>query len=212
MESINAKKVSDDEKYAITRTGLPNCYRVVIRYGYAEEGMSKELGKLVYTHLRNYIVTELLPDGRSSAIIHPSQDINPRVENTLLHRGGSKSGSKEEGVNNIEKQVEKAADSSGSTTSATVPTTTDDSGHSIKPPAVDMNERDRRLHALDEAYNQQVLYIIGKAELQIPQKMNIFKRVFMSAFLYLRDLTNEKASNWRLPHDKLVEVGFIREL
>src|ERR1700761_9050842 len=76
-------QVPPDDKFAITRTGLPNCYRMVIRYGYAEQVLSKELGKTVYTELRNYVITELLPDGRSSAIVNPREG---RVTNTMARR------------------------------------------------------------------------------------------------------------------------------
>jgi KUP system potassium uptake protein len=58
-----------------------------------------------------------------------------------------------------------------------------------------------------------VLYIFGKEELQLPPVgYNIIQRVFLGAFLWMRDSTNEKVTSLRIPIDKVVEVGFIREL
>jgi len=81
------------------------------------------------------------------------------------------------------------------------------------PAPVSNIERDRRLNALDTAFAQQVLYIFGKEELQIPSAgYNIFKRLFLSGFLLMRNSTNEKVTSLKIPMDKLVEVGFIHEL
>jgi KUP system potassium uptake protein len=181
---------------------------MVIRYGYAEQVLSKELGKTVYTELRNYVITELLPDGRSSAIVNPHEG---RVTNTMARRLEEKE-PKPLAVKDL-KLSENATETGSSSASKTLPAATDSIDSKPKAPIVDINERDSRLQAIDDAYKQQVLYVVGKTELKIPEKgFNIIRRFFLGAFLYLRDLTNEKSTSLRIPMDKLVEVGFIREL
>jgi len=81
------------------------------------------------------------------------------------------------------------------------------------PLPISNTERERRIAALDTAFAQQVLYIFGKEELQIPSTgYNIFQKLFLSGFLLMRNSTNEKVTSLKIPMDKLVEVGFIREL
>jgi hypothetical protein len=202
---------------------------MVIRYGYAEQVLSKELGQFVYTELQKYIVTELLPDGRSAAIVNPHGP--PPVIDTMANRlkDRSKKGDSSylespdelrsstasaSGIdaNSYDKPID--SESSSKITSANVLTKTSSMViDGQKPPVVDMNERERRMKALEEAYKQQVLYIVGKTELLVPDKEgNFIRRFFLAVFLYLRDLTNERATSLRIPMDKLVEVGFIREL
>jgi KUP system potassium uptake protein len=202
---------------------------MVIRYGYAEQVLSKELGQFVYTELQKYIVTELLPDGRSSAIVNPrgAKLVTETIAKRLKDRG------KKDGVSsyldkpaelksstitssaNDGDSFEKPGDSevSSKLNSPIASSSIERPDHSPKPPVVDINERERRLKTLEAAYKQQVLYIVGKTELRVPDKgENIFRRVFLSVFLFLRDLTNEKSTSLRIPMDKLVEVGFIRDL
>jgi KUP system potassium uptake protein len=185
------------------------------------------LGKTVYTELRNYIVAELLPDGRSSAIVNPRED---PVLNTMARRHGEKDTvdlKLPKNPNETDSSTQPMLQENNTSTENTVQAGlsgasavdqakgSDDNKTENRPkqPVVDINERHRRLHAIDEAYKQQVLYVVGKTELNVPEKgFNIFRRFFLGVFLYLRDMTNEKSTSLRIPMDKMVEVGFIREL
>jgi KUP system potassium uptake protein len=187
----------------VTRTGLPNCYRIVVRYGYAEHAITTKLGGIVYDELRKYILTELLPDGRSTAVEPPKA-----VESVLG-----------EGVAMTAEPADLSTKSGGETPSSNSNAVESSiAQENIKhvvgtPVPVSNTERDRRVQALDTAFAEQVLYIFGKEELQIPSGgYNIFKRFFLSAFLLMRNSTNEKVTSLKIPMDKLVEVGFIREL
>lgn len=72
----------------------------------------------------------------------------------------------------------------------------------------------RRLESLDNAYETQVLFIVGKLQLRYPEasKYNIVKRVLLMAFLWMRESTMEKVTSMKVSMDKLVECGFIREI
>lgn len=71
-----------------------------------------------------------------------------------------------------------------------------------------------RLETLDSAYKNQVLFIVGKLQLRYPEtsKYNLFKRVLLMSFLWMRESTMEKVTSMKVSIDKLVECGFIREI
>lgn len=173
-----------------------------MRYGYAEHAITTKLGGIVYAELRKYIMTELLPDGRSTAIEPPMAAQSVVAEPEAI-------GATED----------LAAKKGGETPSSNSnPVESGIAQESIKhvvgtPLPISDTERERRLTALDTAFAQQVLYIFGKEELQIPSTgYNIFQKIFLSGFLLMRNSTNEKVTSLKIPMDKLVEVGFIREL
>lgn len=156
----------------------------------------------MYEELRKYILTELLPDGRSS-VLEP-----PKAAESVL---ADPSAVTAEPADTLAKQEDKPLPKSD-TVEARI--ATENTKHVVGTPApISSTERDRRLKALDTAFGQQVLYIFGKEELQIPSTgHNIFKKFFLSGFLLMRNSTNEKVTSLKIPMDKLVEVGFIREL
>ena len=68
------------------------------------------------------------------------------------------------------------------------------------------------LATLQKAYATQVVYIVGKEQMRIRAKTNIWRRVTLSAFLWLRDNTRSKMANLDIPVERLVEVGFVKEV
>lgn len=71
----------------------------------------------------------------------------------------------------------------------------------------------RRLKALDSAYSTQVVFIVGKEQLRLMvAKNNVFKRFVLTLFLWIRDNTRAKVSSMKIPVEKLVEVGFVKEI
>lgn len=180
----------EDEKYALTRTGLPNCYRMVIRYGYSESPMTKQLGRIVYDQLRDYIIHELRPNGGASVV-------EPGVITGIP----------------IDTATTTSSDKPVSSTKAESKKRPSDDLTAAAEPAILDNERARRLAALDAAYRTQVVFIVGKEDLIVPEKAyNILRRSILSAFLFMRESTGEKVASMKIPTDKLVEVGFIREI
>lgn len=71
----------------------------------------------------------------------------------------------------------------------------------------------RRLAALDKAFATQVVYVVGKEELRLlAYKNGTMKRLMLSIFLWLRENTRTKVAKMNIPVEKLVEVGFVREI
>lgn len=65
---------------------------------------------------------------------------------------------------------------------------------------------------LDAAYSHKVLYIVGKEQMKIKPNTARVRKVFLHVFLWIRDNTRNKMANLRLPTDKLIEVGFLKEI
>jgi KUP system potassium uptake protein len=69
-----------------------------------------------------------------------------------------------------------------------------------------------KLSKLDEAYAHKVLYIIGKEEMKIKTDASYFRKGLLHVFLWLRDNTRNKMANLGVPTDKVIEVGFLKEI
>jgi KUP system potassium uptake protein len=71
----------------------------------------------------------------------------------------------------------------------------------------------KELQTLDQAYAAQTVYIVGKEQLRLLKNTNnILKRVILHVFLWIRDNTRAKVASMKIPVEKLVEVGFVKEI
>jgi len=183
--------VPDDERYAVTRTGLPNCYRMIIRYGYSEQAVSPQLGRIVYDEIRKYIISM----GRKSAPMpsNASRDPSSTEDPTRTLADTDKDENTPAGTEKDQSSV---------------------AGSINEGNAVELDEDiQKRLETLDSAYRSQTVYMLGKEHLKLPERgINIFKRFLLGVYLFLRDSTGEKVVAFRIPMNKMVEVGFIKEL
>jgi KUP system potassium uptake protein len=68
------------------------------------------------------------------------------------------------------------------------------------------------LKMLDDASSQRVLYIIGKEQMKIRAEGGLFRKLVLRAFLWMRENTRTKIANLRVPTDRVIEVGFIKEV
>jgi KUP system potassium uptake protein len=69
-----------------------------------------------------------------------------------------------------------------------------------------------RLEALERAFNHEVLYIIGKEQMKIKAGTNFMRRGLLEVFLFLRDNTRAKIASLKVPMDKVIEIGFVKEV
>ncbi|KAF3384249.1 Potassium transporter 19 [Penicillium rolfsii] len=70
----------------------------------------------------------------------------------------------------------------------------------------------KRLDALNRAWKSQVIYIVGKEQLKIPAKTNFVRRFFLWLFLWMRDASRTKIQHLNVETDRVVEVGFVKEM
>jgi KUP system potassium uptake protein len=95
---------------------------------------------------------------------------------------------------------------------------TSSSSHSPKAPEgkssenIDDEELAAELARLDRAYAHKVLYIVGKGQMRTRTGTGIVRRAMLSAFLWIRENTRAKIANLRLAMDRVVEVGFVKEI
>jgi len=68
----------------------------------------------------------------------------------------------------------------------------------------------RERAALDDAYEKQVIYILGKEELRLNPKNILPKNIALSIFVWMRENTRSKQREFNVPIDQLVEVGYIK--
>lgn len=91
-------------------------------------------------------------------------------------------------------------------------TVSDSMGETQGPPEL----RDERVAAelarLDRAYAQKVLYIVGKGQMRIRKGTSIPRKFVLGTFLWFRDNTRAKIANLRLAMERVVEVGYVKEI
>jgi hypothetical protein len=69
IRALPVPHVSDEEKFTIARTSLPNFYRIVVRHGCNDIVVTENLGGVVYSELRRHIIHTW---GRPCTGYHPA--------------------------------------------------------------------------------------------------------------------------------------------
>ncbi|KXH30069.1 potassium uptake protein [Colletotrichum simmondsii] len=106
----------------------------------------------------------------------------------------------------VQQAASKAVTASGETT-------TDASWEDTEGPVELRDEKvAAELAKLDRAYSHKVLYIVGKGQMHIRTGTSIVRRFTLGTFLWIRDNTRAKIANLRLAMDRVVEVGFVKEI
>ena len=170
MRPLEYPTVPAEERFVVSKIKyLPNCYRIVLRYGFMDEVITPDLASLIYRNLRNYVLREQAPRAVEKGLAAPE-----------LARLGPKYANEED-------------------------------------PAQDRQSEDDSvpidLAQLQSAYEHRVLYILGKAELVVKgETTSWWRSMLLRTFLFLRDYSRSKMSNIKLPVDRLVELGFIKQI
>jgi len=194
LRALAKPHVADDEKYTVTRTSIADTYRVVVRHGYNDRVISADLGRVVYEEVRRSVARL----GSTSG-----SDVGGGAADTMAAAVGSDAVMEREGADRDKGVVGVgAASSSGAARMS-----------SIEGPHGDVDLRiSRRLNRLDVAFQRQVVYIVGKEQLRLLMQHNVVKRMVLGLFLWVRENTGTKVAGMRIPVEKLVEIGFVREI
>ncbi|KAJ5527303.1 hypothetical protein N7513_011462 [Penicillium frequentans] len=75
-----------------------------------------------------------------------------------------------------------------------------------------ISEENTELATLNCASNAQVIYIVGKEQLNITKERNYFRRMVLWAFLLIRDSSRTKVQSLNVQMERLVEVGFVKRM
>jgi KUP system potassium uptake protein len=104
--------------------------------------------------------------------------------------------------------------STGTAVDAKAPEFTESGYDSVRipTPSPSTGSTSSRLESLERSYNHEVLYIIGKEQMKIKPGTNLVRRALLETFLFLRDNTRAKIASLKVPMDKVIEIGFIKEV
>ncbi|KAK1829992.1 potassium transporter-domain-containing protein [Podospora conica] len=68
------------------------------------------------------------------------------------------------------------------------------------------------LAGLDRAYAARIMYVVGKEQMRVERTSSWGRRGVLAVFLWIRENTRAKIANLRLAMDRVVEVGFVKEI
>ncbi len=187
-----------EERYSVTRLAIPNGYRLVIDHGYKDEVFTPDLSALIYDQVRTHIVTRAATKKRSSAT---AATTTRRRSSGILKNMTFPGDASATQTDVSEKEddtlaVERARKRSRQISSTSIAT----------------SSTVARLDALDRAFKDEVLYIIGKEQMRVREGTNIGRALLLKAFILLRDNTRAKVQSLSVPIDKVIEVGFVKEV
>lgn len=158
MRPLSLPSVPPEERYVITRTSIPSCYRVTLRHGYMDDILTPDLGRQLVEHLVLYITRD----------------------------------------RQHQQQQQPGTDGSGSARSVE---------HTP--------EIQAELDALNRAYKEQTVYVIGKEVMKVKCKRGIqglLRSIVLETFLWIRDNSRTKLADLDIDADQLVEVGFVKKI
>jgi KUP system potassium uptake protein len=184
LRPLEVPSVAYEDRYHVSRLAMPNCYRLVVRHGYMDEVISPDLSSLIFEKVREHIVSRAL-DREGEGRSATGIDANGAIDVTKIN-GKVALGEKD------------ASEPSSSEPSAR--------------PAISVSSTTSRLTVLERAYNHEVLYIIGKEQMKVKPGTNFFRKIMLRAFLFIRDNTRTKIASLDVDRDRVIEVGFVKDV
>lgn len=172
LRPLETPSVAPENRHTVSRLAIPNCYRLVVRYGYNDEIITPNLASVIAEQVRRYLIESQIVRRTVSSNL-PATIMNENWTNSPDHA-----------------------------------TTTGPTENQI----VSRERYDSELAKLEDAYAHKVLYIIGKEQMKIKEGTNYSRRILLWVFLWIRDNTRNKIANLRVPTDKVIEVGFLKEI
>jgi KUP system potassium uptake protein len=205
LRPLEKPSVAPEDRYTVSRLGIPNCYRLIVRHGYNDEVITPDLASLIYEQVRSFVVQR----GNSRGPLNP---VTGSVNTQGQHVGEGQVPNLPSGIV-VNNAASSAIDASNTPQSKEHESNTEgesSSGEkSSKEEKNSANSFSTELAKLEEAYSHRVLYIIGKEQMKIKPSAGIFRKALLHAFLWVRDNTRTKIANLRVPTDRVIEVGFV---
>jgi KUP system potassium uptake protein len=212
LRPLETPSVAPENRYTVSRLSISNCYRLIVRHGYNDEVITPDLASLIYEQVRNFVVThpnirgplnpvvgsvaaqeQQVDEGHPPALRPATDASNARIIQTVSS------------AIDVCNKAQKDHDSSTEVESSKGEKSSEKEKVSEQPFSVELAK-------LEEAYSHRVLYIIGKEEMKIKTSANIFRKVLLYSFLWIRDNTRTKIANLTMPTDRIIEVGFVKDI
>ncbi|RWA11284.1 hypothetical protein EKO27_g3810 [Xylaria grammica] len=185
LHPVEIPTLPSSERYVISRLGaIPGCYRLVVRHGFMDEVITPDLAALIYEQIRKFVV-------RQASAAEPEEKAeDPSSEAANASQGSSTALSENSPPEDNRKGKQR---------------------HSRVAELEDAKVR-QELARLDRAFATKVSYVVGKEQMKIRVGASLFRRLILETFLFIRDNTRAKIANLRLAMDRVVEVGFVKEI
>ncbi|KAI0515225.1 potassium uptake protein [Xylaria bambusicola] len=184
LHPVEIPTVPSTERYIITRLGaVPGCYRLAVRHGFMDEVITPDLAALIYEQVRKFIVRQA-----------GAEDLSKKPE--------------------IPGEVSGASGGSSGSVSEDLPLEQNGKGKQCRngPAEIEDAKVRRELACLDRAFATKISYVVGKEQMRIKGSASLPRRLVLETFLFIRDNTRAKVANLRLAMDRVVEVGFVKEI
>ncbi len=185
LRPLETPSVQPELRYTVSRLAIPNCYRLIVRHGYMDAVITPDLASLVCEQVRDFIIRSGAKRKSAIPAVNKDRDI------TFV--------------------APPQAEGSENEHSAITQSPTSSSENEKKHEAADETIL-ADVAKLQAAYDHKVLYIIGKEEMRIKTGTKIWRNVLLRMFLWLRDNTRTKIAALGVPTDKIIEVGFVKEV
>ncbi|KAJ5414515.1 hypothetical protein N7509_001142 [Penicillium cosmopolitanum] len=177
LRPLEMPSVAPESRHSVSRLSIPNCYRLVVRYGYNDVIIAPNLSSIIVDQIRRYLST--------AEVSQLEQQPTPSLPIEAATNESSNGRPSENRSDNIP--------------------ATDDGENGSK-------QLNHQLARLEEACAHKVLYIIGKEEMKIKTEASYVRKTLLYLFLWIRDNTRNKMANLQVPTDKVIEVGFLKEI
>jgi KUP system potassium uptake protein len=212
LRPLETPSIAPENRYSVSRLAIPNCYRLIVRHGYNDEVITPDLASLIYDQVRNFVIR----GGNAGGPVNPVTG-SVAVQAKQVGEGHLPDLREATVVNNTRiLQGASTAIDVGNTTPNKEPESNTEGassrGEKSSAEEKDLDVASAELTRIEEAYNHRVLYIIGKEQMKIKANAGIFRKVLLLAFLWIRDNTRTKIANLRVSTDRVIEVGFVKDI
>jgi len=211
LRPVTSPTIPVDERYKVSqcftgapgerRSEMPNCYRLTIRHGYNDEVITHDLGMLVFEQLRNYVIR----GGSESAMRNAAVEDTADTSNTSSTESATGQPVARITFHDGPKNTQTTSDPPKAFAEQ-------EKGLGAPWPSFDQVSVSKKLTDLQRAYDNQVVYVVGKEQLRISPNTSFVHRVLLAAYVWLRENTRSKVQALNVEVDKLVEVGFVKEM
>ncbi|KAH0562378.1 hypothetical protein GP486_002929 [Trichoglossum hirsutum] len=187
IRPLEVPSVLPEDRYTVSRLSIPNCYRLIVRHGFMDEVITPDLASLVHEQIHDFMIRQAAT--RKPSVPLPSPSLQAR-ENTSIPPPPQT------------EEIDNAAITESCTSSSDKEKRPQDSDEKIS----------ATLAHLKQCHDRQVLYVIGKEQMKVKAGTGIWRTTLLKSFLWLRENTRTKIANLRVSTEKIIEVGFVKEI
>lgn len=234
LRSLETPSVPIEDRFAVSRLGIPGGYRLVVRHGFMDEVITPNLASLIFEQIRDFVIRH----STNAPGAEQQEGQNEKSQASVLEGVDSSSASSEYSGNPVANDNTAIDDpqttANPQATDTSMPSsarpshvshapsnpTTPLPSSTAKPDLGPLEHGHEHLDAqttaelrrLEHAFSTQSLYIIGKESLRVKEGTGFARMLALKFYLFLRENTRTKIANLHVPVEKVVEVGFVKEM